>query len=265
MEHLKFDLGTLRKGSMVVVKLKNQANVQLMDASNYRTYASARGGRYTYSGGRAIRSPYRIGVPANGHWYVAIDLGGYGGRIEASVAVEPPPRGWLPQGATQPADVVDQIAQSTPQPPPSPDILGGRTWDVFVSHASEEKASVARPLAEALDREGVSVWLDELELKIGDSLRRKIDQGIRSSRFGIVVMSHAFFAKGWTQYELDGLVTRSVGGEQNLLPIWHGVTKDDVIQQSASLADKVALTTANMTIDEIAAAIASVVRDRSVV
>jgi hypothetical protein len=268
MEHLKFDLGTLKKGSTVVVTLKSQANVLLMDASNYSnysTYASARSARYRYFGGRATRSPFRIGVPANGHWFVALDLGGYSGRIDASVAVERPPRGWLPQVANEEVESIDQIARSAvPEMPPSTDILGGRTWDMFVSHASEEKMSVARPLAEALEREGVSVWLDELVLKVGDSLRRKIDQGIRSSRFGLVIMSHAFFAKGWTQYELDGLVTRSVTGEQNLLPIWHGVTKDDVIRQSASLADKVALTTANKTIDEIASAIADVVRDQDV-
>lgn len=265
MEHLKFDLGILKKGSTVVVTLKNQANVLLMDASNYRSYATALSGRYRYFGGRATRSPFTVTVPANGHWFVALDLGGYGGRIDASVAVEAPPRGWLPQAVNQQVDSIDQIARSAiPETPPSPDILGGRTWDVFVSHASEEKASVARPLAEALEGEGVSVWLDELVLKVGDSLRRKIDQGIRSSRFGIVIMSHAFFAKGWTKYELDGLVTRSVTGEQNLLPIWHGVTKDDVVRQSASLADKVALTTANMTVKEIASAIADVVRDQDV-
>jgi len=102
-----------------------------------------------------------------------------------------------------------------PETPPV-DVMGGQTWDVFLSHASEDKEAVARPLAEALSDRGVSVWLDVLELRIGDSLRRRIDQGIRSSRFGIVVCSEAFFAKGWPQYELDGLVTRTVAGEQNL-------------------------------------------------
>ena len=116
------------------------------------------------------------------------------------------------------------------------------------------------PLANALKQRGLSVWFDMFELRIGDSLRRKIDTGISRSRFGIVVLSPAFFAKGWPQYELDGLVTMAVSGKQVLLPLWHGVSKDEVVRQSPSLADKIALRTADYTIDEIAEEITSVVR-----
>jgi len=106
----------------------------------------------------------------------------------------------------------------------------------------------------------VSVWLDEIQMKIGDSLRRKIDQGIRSSRFAAVIISADFLAKGWTQYELDGIVTMTVAGEQNLRPIWHNVTKGQVMAHSPSLADKVARSTSTHTVAEIAAEIAGVVR-----
>lgn len=123
-------------------------------------------------------------------------------------------------------------------------------------------ASCSLATAEALRDRGVSVWLDVLELRIGDSLRRRIDQGIRSSRFGIVVCSEAFFAKGWPQYELDGLVTRTVAGEQNLLPIWHGVSQQEVMAASPSLADKVALSTNTMSVGEISDEIAAVVLEQ---
>jgi TIR domain-containing protein len=63
----------------------------------------------------------------------------------------------------------------------------------------------------------VNVWYDEFELRIGDSLRRKIDQGLSRSRFGLVVVSHAFFAKNWPQYELDGLVALEMAGRQRIL------------------------------------------------
>ena len=138
--------------------------------------------------------------------------------------------------------------------------MGGRTWDVFISHASEDKASVAEPLAAALQAVGVTVWLDAVELMIGDSLRRKIDQGIRSSRFSTVIVSDTFFAKGWTQYELDGIVSMTVAGKQALLPIWHNVTSEQVLAHSPSLADKVARSTATHTIEEIAREIAAVVQ-----
>lgn len=96
---------------------------------------------------------------------------------------------------------------------------------MFVSHASEDKDSIVRPLAQALQERGLEVWFDEFELRVGDSLRRKIDAGIARSHFGIVVLSHAFFAKDWPQYELDGLVTMSVSGKQVLLPLWHEIPR----------------------------------------
>jgi hypothetical protein len=143
---------------------------------------------------------------------------------------------------------------------PEGDVLGGQTWDVFISHASEDKADVAVPLRDALVSRGVSVWLDKTELVVGDSLRRKIDQGIRSSRFGVVILSERFFAKGWTNHELDGLVTRTVAREQSLLPIWHNLTGEQVRAYSPPLADKVALSTDSVTIEAMAEQIAAVIR-----
>ena len=101
-------------------------------------------------------------------------------------------------------------------------------------------------------------------LGIGDSLRRKIDRGLAKSRFGVVVLSPDFFQKGWTNYELDGLVTMSVTGEQVLLPVWHNVTKTEVIGYSPSLADKVARSTATHTVTEIASEIVSLIKGMAV-
>ncbi|WP_410644979.1 DUF1883 domain-containing protein [Amycolatopsis sp. lyj-346] len=261
MEHLVYDLGNVKRESTVVVTLKNQANVQLMTRSEYGNYKSGR--RYRFHGGRVTRSPFRISVPSNGHWVVAIDLGGYSGRISANIAVEPPPRGFLPEARSARSAPASQIAVRDDPVEPQGGVLGGQTWDVFISHATEDKASVARPLREALARLGVTVWLDEAQLRIGHSLRRKIDEGIRSSRFGVVVLSEAFFAKGWTNHELDGLVTRSVAGEQSLLPIWHDLTAEKVRHYSPSLADKVAMSTANYSIEDIAEQIAEAVNESS--
>jgi hypothetical protein len=76
------------------------------------------------------------------------------------------------------------------------------------------------------------------------------------------VLSHAFFAKNWSQYEPDGLVVREMsGGKQIIPPLWHNISKDEIIARSPSLADKVALQTATSTVDEIAEQIAAVVLD----
>jgi TIR domain-containing protein len=172
--------------------------------------------------------------------------------IPASALQSLPP---IQQARPQLQDIATNLAESAPVGAADED----REYDVFISHATEDKDAVVRPLAHALRENGVSVWYDEFELKVGDSLRRKIDAGIAKSLFGLVVLSPGFFARGWAQYELDGLVTMSVSGKQVLLPIWHGVSKDEVLSRSPTLADKVALRTSDYSIEEIAAEIASVV------
>lgn len=115
-------------------------------------------------------------------------------------------------------------------------------YDVFISHASEDKDDFVRPLAELLRKHRIEVWYDEFSLRPGDSLRRSIDIGLAKSRFGIVVLSPIFFSKNWPQWELDGLVQRQMSSEQEvIIPIWHGVTAKDVAAYSPPLADKVAL------------------------
>ena len=117
----------------------------------------------------------------------------------------------------------------------------GMLWDYFISHASEDKDSFVRPLAAALSARGARVWYDEFTLTVGDSLRRMIDSGLKKSRYGIVVLSPAFFEKEWPQKELDGLVAREIDGVKVILPIWHGVGFENVRQYSPILADKYAL------------------------
>lgn len=137
----------------------------------------------------------------------------------------------------------------------APDLIG---YDAFISHASEDKAKVVKPLAKALTLMGFNIWYDEFELEVGDSLRQSIDQGLASSRFGIVILSPDFFAKNWPQYELNGLAAREIGGRKVILPIWHNVDRDEVLAYSPTLADKVALTTSKMSIKKLASSLATV-------
>jgi len=136
-----------------------------------------------------------------------------------------------------------------------------KQFDLFISHASEDKDEFVRPLADALQSLGVEVWYDEFQLRVGDSLRRSIDKGLGNSRFGLVVLSSAFFAKNWPQYELDGMVAREMYGVKVILPIWHRVTKDEVMKFSPTLADRVALNSSIKSIQEIAAELADVALD----
>ena len=116
-------------------------------------------------------------------------------------------------------------------------------WDVFVSHASEDKDAVARPLAELLRQAGMKVWLDENELTVGDSLSRKIDEGLAESRYGVVILSRRFFGKAWPPQELSGLVARQVGGPKVILPVWHEIDKNFILRYSPTLADSLGVST----------------------
>jgi hypothetical protein len=113
-------------------------------------------------------------------------------------------------------------------------------WDVFISHASEDKESFVRALADALGETGLRVWFDATVLTVGDSLRGKIDEGLSRSRYGIVVLSPSFFAKSWPQQELDGLVSKEVSGIKVILPVWHNIDFDGVRARSPMLAGRLA-------------------------
>jgi hypothetical protein len=253
-----YDLKNRSGGEIVEVTLSgNAANVFLVDSSNYSAYKSGR--QYRYFGGHATRSPVRLQVPNSGHWYLVIDMGGHGGSVRHSMRIL---SGALAPLREIPLSSVPSLVLGHHDRSGFPPEDDEREFDVFISHASEDKDEVVRPLANALQAAGLSVWYDEFELKIGDSLRRKIDKGLANSRFGVVVLSKTFLGKGWANYELDGLVTRAVGGEQVLLPIWHSITKQEVIKFSPSLADKLARNTATHTVEEIASEIVEVIRSR---
>lgn len=115
-------------------------------------------------------------------------------------------------------------------------------YDAFISHAYEDKDDFVRPLSIWLMDRGLKVWYDEFSLKLGDSIRRSIDRGLSNSRYGIVVLSPCFFQKNWPQEELDGLVSKERSGiDKVILPIWHKVDYDDVLNYSPPLADKKAI------------------------
>lgn len=150
------------------------------------------------------------------------------------------------------------------QPSVSPSLLDGVTGkDVFISHASEDKDEVARPLASALEVRGVTVWIDELSIAWGQPIRRAIEQGIANCTYGLVIISPSFMRKHWTQAELDALYGRQMGqadGHGVILPLWHRVTADDVQRELPMVAGLKALNTAVSSVESIADDLADLVR-----
>ncbi|WP_338720749.1 toll/interleukin-1 receptor domain-containing protein [Devosia sp. XK-2] len=134
-------------------------------------------------------------------------------------------------------------------------------FDVFISHASEDKQDFVDDLAKKAREAGLRVWYDRFALTWGDSIRQKIDAGLAGSYFGIVVLSPSFFAKNWTQYELDGLLEKALSGTGRLLPIWHKLSKDEVAKHAPSMVGRLALNTSFLSAEEIVAEL-KILRDR---
>lgn len=127
-------------------------------------------------------------------------------------------------------------------------------YDVFVSHAWEDKEDFVEEFIQELRDLEIRVWYDKSRIKWGDSMRAKIDEGLKKSRFGVAVLSPNYIAEGkyWTKAELDGLFQMESVNGKTLLPIWHKLTKKEVMNYSPIIASKLAMNTASMTAKEIA-------------
>ena len=111
---------------------------------------------------------------------------------------------------------------------------------LFICHVWEDKSDFVEPLAQALRRD-FDVWYDNFQLTVGDSLLKKINEGLVSCDFGIVVLSKAFFGKKkWAENELAGLFALETAARKIILPIWKDVISEDVKAYSPILADRVA-------------------------
>ena len=127
-------------------------------------------------------------------------------------------------------------------------------YDAFISHAWEDKESFVDDFVKELENLDIKVWYDTSEIRWGDSMRQSIDNGLKKSRFGIVVLSPSYIAedKYWTKAELDGLFQIESLNGKTLLPIWHQLTKKQIMDFSPTIANRLAMNTASMTAQEIA-------------
>lgn len=156
----------------------------------------------------------------------------------------------LPQGRRT-AAVANEMTALTTAPPfdvsPAPDEQQAGDHgaaDVFISHASEDKESVARPLAELLTQRGCTVWYDTFRLRLGDSLHAEIDRGLSGCRFGVVILSPSFFSKPWPMRELSALLAlETADGRKRVLPVWHQMDSAAIAAKSALLSDRLGVST----------------------
>jgi hypothetical protein len=133
-------------------------------------------------------------------------------------------------------------------------------WDIFISHASEDKEAFVEPLANRLKELAVRVWYDKFVLLPGDRLSEKIGEGLAECRCGLLVLSKTFIKKPWTKYELSGLVNRFVEDNTRLIPIWYGINRAEVAAFNPALADLFSIEGNPKQVDKCALEILRVIR-----
>lgn len=132
-------------------------------------------------------------------------------------------------------------------------------YDIFISHASEDKRPLVEPLAHALRSNGLRVWYDGFEIKLGDSISEKINDGLAKSRFGLVVLSPDYIKKDWTRAEFRAMINKSISFSKYILPIWHNVSRNDVLKFNEIVVDRMAISSSGLSIDQISSSIIDVV------
>ena len=132
-------------------------------------------------------------------------------------------------------------------------------YDTFISYAAED-TEFANRLAGGLVVRGLKIWYAPLSLKMGDKLLTGIEEGLRKSRSGTIVLSKKFLEKSWTNYELDILMRQTIEKDKLLLQIWHNITKEQIEERYLGLTGILSIDSSDglrKTIESIATSLAS--------
>lgn len=113
-------------------------------------------------------------------------------------------------------------------------------YDVFISHAYEDKDSFANELAVALKRNGLKVWYSGFELRIGDSIAQSVNEALKAARFTIVIISPVYLTKKWAMNELNSIFSQETDSNR-ILPVLHNITVKKIQQELPVLADRYAI------------------------
>lgn len=110
-------------------------------------------------------------------------------------------------------------------------------YDVFISHASEDKVSMVKSLVDRFESKNIKVWYDQNRILPGDSIIQSISEGLRESRICLVILSKAFLKKDWTKLELGMTNLLKDSNSQRLVPVYYGITHNEVAKRLPFLAD----------------------------
>lgn len=98
-------------------------------------------------------------------------------------------------------------------------VFGAADFDVFISHASEDKDAIARPIYEALQKRGVKAFLDEAHIGWGENFTTKINTALGAARHVVCVISQNSVDKDWPLAEVNTALAMEVSGQKTTLPV----------------------------------------------
>jgi hypothetical protein len=251
MKFTHYNLGYRSGGEIVILKLSNNSVfVRLMDSVNFQFYQIVK--KHKYYGGFFSSSTVRLQIPYAGNWHIAIDQGSETSPIQALVRVFPQSSSPLNEATLLSVPSLIRARDSEKDH----NGVSVPKFDVFILHAFEDTEDVSLPLVKALQQCELKVSVDRFGIKMGEIFKRRINAGLANSRLALLIISKAFLEKGWTSAEMDSLVTKGATGEQVILPIWHNVSRQDMLNLSSLLASKLARSTYLHSIEDIASEIA---------
>jgi hypothetical protein len=113
-------------------------------------------------------------------------------------------------------------------------------YDVFISHAFEDKNTFTNALALALKQKGLRVWYSGFELKMGDSITSSVNNALKNVKYAVVVISPIYLEKKWAMNELQALFAGEAE-HKRILPILHQISVDEIKMHLPMLADRYAI------------------------
>ncbi len=139
-----------------------------------------------------------------------------------------------------------------------------KPYDVFISHAAEDKVDLADEIKQSLAQSGLRVWYSSDQLPLGENIRSHIGKGLRQCRYGVVILSQSSLKSPWIIHELYALMERREKNKTIIIPVRHYVTSEQVKQFAPDIANIYSLST-NDGLDKVISKLQAEIKSRSLI
>ncbi|MCR5803731.1 MAG: toll/interleukin-1 receptor domain-containing protein [Clostridia bacterium] len=127
-----------------------------------------------------------------------------------------------------------------------------KKYDVFISHASNDKLDYVSGLVNEIKKLGIEVFYDSDVLSWGDNWKEKILEGTSNSEFAVIVISNSFFGREWTEKELNEFLKRqNESGQKIVLPLLYNISISEMTSKYPHLSEIQAIESTKLTNQDI--------------